>query len=673
MKITYRPEIDGLRALAVISVILYHLPISIQGFQPFNGGFIGVDIFFVISGYLITSIILKELVTTGKFSFQNFYERRIRRILPSLLFVILVSIPFAWKYLLPGSIIDYSKSIIYSLGFSSNFYFWYSGQQYGAESSLIKPFLHTWSLSVEEQYYILFPLIFFIVFKFLRKYLIHILIIGFIISLLLADWGSKNHSSLNFYILPTRGWEVLIGSILAYFEIKIGHRGRKNFSNILLPSLGLILILHSIVFFDDKMFHPSFFTLSPIIGVCLIIWFSNKNELVTQILSTKLFVGLGLISYSLYLWHYPIFAFSLITEFTHDSFIKKILVGLLLISLSIFSYFFVEKPARNKNNNFKIILLTILSLYFVIFILNNNIIKQDGYKERFPKILDIRQKEILRDPLTFKRCNGDEASNDKTCFFNKKSKDKVYLIGDSHTWNIMSDLKDKIINKDFQFITSSYGDCFYFPNFILINDKTKKKYNSCNIRSQYKMLSEEENSIIIFFGRLPLYLNKTYFDNQEGGIEYGDYNRTFVSDIKNLTIENTFEKEVLNLSKKNKIILVYPFPEAGWHVPKKLLSLSNKKDKLKNEYIIPKKYLTTSFKVYENRTKSSFNLLDSIKGNNIYRVYPDKLFCNTQILNRCLTHDDKHIFYTDDDHPSTKAAEMINDLIMKEINNMQLK
>ena len=132
MKLTYRPEIDGLRAIAVGAVILYHAQIPIFGHQLFKGGFIGVDIFFVISGYLITSIILKELVETGTFSFKHFYERRIRRILPALLFVMLVSLPFAWMYLLPSSFIDFSKSILYSLGFSSNFYFDFTAQLYQA-------------------------------------------------------------------------------------------------------------------------------------------------------------------------------------------------------------------------------------------------------------------------------------------------------------------------------------------------------------------------------------------------------------------------------------------------------------------------------------------------------------------------------------------------------------
>ena len=271
MKLTYRPEIEGLRAIAVGAVILYHAKITILGHQPFKGGFIGVDVFFVISGYLITSIILKELVTTGSFSFKHFYERRIRRILPILLFVMLVSLPFAWMYLLPNIFIDFSKSILYSLGFSSNFYFHYSGQEYGALDGWFKAFLHTWSLSVEEQYYILFPVVLLITFKYFRKYLIHILIFGFISSLGLAEWTSRNYPSTSFYFLHTRMWELLAGSILAYFEITNGYRSKNKSLKLILPTIGLFLIGHSILFFNDEMFHPSFYTLSPIIGVCLII------------------------------------------------------------------------------------------------------------------------------------------------------------------------------------------------------------------------------------------------------------------------------------------------------------------------------------------------------------------------------------------------------------------
>src|SRR6056300_196296 len=352
MKLTYRPEIDGLRAIAVGAVIFYHAQIAILGHQPFKGGFIGVDIFFVISGYLITSIILKELVTTGSFSFKHFYERRIRRILPALLFVMLVSLPFAWMYLLPSSFIDFSKSILYSLGFSSNFYFWYSGQQYGAGSGLSKPFLHTWSLSVEEQFYILFPIVLLMTFKYFRKYLIYILILGFVLSLGLADWGSRNHPSASFYFLHTRMWELIVGSILAYFEITNGHRSKNKILNSILPGIGLFLIILTIIFFKLHFIHPSLYSLPAIVGTCLIIWFSNKDEIITKILSTKLFVGIGLISYSLYLWHYPIFAFAMVKDILQETIISKILLILIAFFLSVLSYYYIERPFRNRKLGF---------------------------------------------------------------------------------------------------------------------------------------------------------------------------------------------------------------------------------------------------------------------------------------------------------------------------------
>ena len=667
MKISYRPEIDGLRALAVLSVVFYHTKLYLFNYELFKGGFIGVDIFFVISGYLITSIILKDLYLNGTFSFKYFYERRIRRILPVLLLVILISFILAWLFLLPGNLVDFSKSSLYSLGFSSNLYFWYSGQQYGAENGFLKPLLHTWSLSVEEQYYIIFPIVFVLIFKYFKKYIIHFLIISLVISLCIADWGSKNYPSFNFYILPTRGWELLAGSILSYYEIKIGHRSKNQKLILILPKVGLALILFSIFIFNDRMFHPSFYSIIPIIGVCLIIWFSNKNELTFKILSTKLKVGIGLISYSLYLWHYPIFVFDRILEFSNGSVNKKIFITILLLLISTFSYYLIEKPSRNSKYKFRIIFSIILVLYFIIIVLNNNVIKNNGFKNRFPDILDIRQKEVLRDPVSFIRCNGDEPNLEKACYFNRSSDKKVYLVGDSHNWNLMPDLKRELVSNDYQFITLIYNACFYFPEFHQINTKTKKINLNCNINSQYKILSQADNSIIIFFGRLPLYLNKVYFNNEEGGKEPDVWDNLFVSTKENLTIEETFKTEVLKLAQKNKIILIYPFPEAGWDIPKKILSLSNNDEKSIKEYLIPENYITTSHDVYKKRTASSFKLLNSIEGENIYRIFPDKLFCNTELKNRCLTHDDKHIFYADDDHPSSRAGEMINDLIMQKI------
>ena len=382
MKINYRPEIDGLRAIAVISVIFYHAKLTLFDYKIFEGGFIGVDIFFVISGYLISLLILKELEATGKFSFSYFYERRARRILPALIVVIMASLPLGWIYLLPESFIEFIKSILYSLGFTSNFYFHFSGLQYGTEDGLLKPFLHTWSLSVEEQFYIFFPIILIIIYNFFKKYLLTVLLLGFILSLLIAEWSSRNYPSASFYFLHTRMWELIAGSLLAYFEISGKRLANNNRLNSILPFLGILLIGYSIIFFNDKIFHPSFYTVLPVIGVCLIIWFSNKDEIITKILSTKILVGTGLISYSMYLWHYPIFAFARIKSDIPSQYDKFEWI-ILTILLSIISYFFIEKFFRNKKTNFLKIFFIFLST--IIIFLSSIFAIYNSKHSLFPK------------------------------------------------------------------------------------------------------------------------------------------------------------------------------------------------------------------------------------------------------------------------------------------------
>jgi peptidoglycan/LPS O-acetylase OafA/YrhL len=308
-KLSYRAEIDGLRAIAVISIILYHAKMVFFGKSFFEGGFIGVDIFFVISGYLITRIILSELQTRGSFSFLNFYERRARRILPMLFLVIFVSMPYAWTKLLPLDFVEYAESILASLFFSSNFFFYFSTTDYGSDSALLKPFLHTWSLGIEEQFYLIFPIITVLAFKFSRSNFLRVLVSLSLISLLFAELIEAMNSDLNFYLPFSRFWELAVGSILAYAELNY-RSSIKGFGKNILPMLGIFFVLYSIFFFDEMMPHPSFYTLIPIIGVGLIIGFSSSDDLVGKILGSKPFVWVGLISYSAYLWHYPIFAFS---------------------------------------------------------------------------------------------------------------------------------------------------------------------------------------------------------------------------------------------------------------------------------------------------------------------------------------------------------------------------
>ena len=682
MRINYRPEIDGLRAIAVGAVILYHAQITIFGHQPFKGGFIGVDIFFVISGYLITSIILKELVTTGTFSFKYFYERRARRILPVLLFVMLASLPFAWVYLLPSSFVDFSKSILSSLGFISNFYFHHSGQVYGAESGLLKPFLHTWSLSVEEQYYILFPVILLITFKYFRKYLIHILILGFVISLGLADWGSRNHPSFNFYVLPTRGWELLAGSILAYFEITNGKRSEKKILNLILPSIGFLLIGYSIFFFNNALFHPSFYTLFPIIGVCLIIWFSNKNELITKILSTKLFVGVGLISYSLYVWHYPIFAFARQIQFFDESISKKLIIGVTIV-LSVISYYFIEKPFRSKKYNFLKISIVLSISILILIVFNSKSIFEEGFKKRthFPEVI-LNTIETLNYRRNFQngfKCH-DRLGNKGFCIFNELSDNEgdIVLLGDSLTDAILTNLIEQVSNTKYRLIHMSYSGNLFLPNFVRFDKKTNKiisDENIHNFREEFLENKTHKNTYVIIYGDYNYYFEKRLKILENEIIEYEmnsiystkdniflDYER------RKILLKEKIKESLINLSNNKKVLLIYPSPTSPVNILRHIkINFTNiKKDK--NFYLKDKvNYSKNFFRKYNSEIIGLFN---EINLENLYKIKLENIFCPK---NQCILYDNKNSYIFDIVHPSYEGSKMINDLIMKEIEKIELK
>ena len=389
MGLRYRPEIDGLRTIAVVSVIIYHAEFTLGLHHLLGGGFLGVDIFFVISGFLITSLIINEYQKTGRFSIVNFYERRLRRLLPALLIVMLVSLPFAWSLLVPTQLIDFSKSLIASLSFSSNFYWHNVLGEYGTESALLKPFLHTWSLAVEEQYYIIFPLILLVIYRWFKSYTLLILTTMLLLSLLFAEWATKGHPSFSFYMLPSRFWELIAGGLLASILHLYPEQNKNRVLNQLMPIVGLLLILYSIFFIHFDATHPGFITLMPVLGTVFIIWFANSNDIVTKILSSQLFVAIGLISYSLYLWHYPIFAFGRVYNF-NASVTDKFGWILLTVILSIITYYFIETPFRAKKRVTR--KMAFISLFIALTIIGSYsfyTIHNGGLKERFPELIKI--------------------------------------------------------------------------------------------------------------------------------------------------------------------------------------------------------------------------------------------------------------------------------------------
>ena len=336
----YRAEIDGLRALAVLPVISFH-----AGFELFSGGFVGVDVFFVISGYLITTIIISEMAE-GKFSIVNFYERRARRILPALFFVMLMCLPFAWMWLTPNDLKDFGQSLVAVSTFSSNILFWRESGYFNTAAEL-KPLLHTWSLAVEEQYYILFPIFLMFTWRLGLKWILVLLSMVFLVSLGIAQWGAYNSPSAAFFLLPTRGWELLIG-VFASLYLKHNTHLKSHTANQMLSLLGFGMIAYSIVAFDKTTPFPSLYALIPTIGTGLLILCAVPKTFVHRLLSLKYIVGIGLISYSAYLWHQPLLAFARHRLLGDVSDLILIVLCVASLAMAWFSWRFVETPFRNR-------------------------------------------------------------------------------------------------------------------------------------------------------------------------------------------------------------------------------------------------------------------------------------------------------------------------------------
>jgi peptidoglycan/LPS O-acetylase OafA/YrhL len=341
----YRPEINGLRSFAVLPVIFFH-----AGFSLFSGGYIGVDVFFVISGFLITTIIVEEM-RVGRFSIMNFYERRARRILPALFFVMLVSLPFAWALLSPADLHDFAQSLVAIAMFGSNFLFWQESGYFDTAAEL-KPMLHTWSLAVEEQYYVLFPLLILVAWRFGTKRLVALIAVIAAASLLISEVQVRTQPSTAFFLLPSRAWQLLVGSMAAFLVVYSTGYARFIENNRLvtegLGGIGLIMILWATFWFDDRLPFPGLTALVPTIGTALVLLFSSSRTLVGRLLAFRPLVGIGLISYSAYLWHQPIFAFT--RHAVPDDVPVLLMLGLSLLTLGLayLSWRFIENPFRSR-------------------------------------------------------------------------------------------------------------------------------------------------------------------------------------------------------------------------------------------------------------------------------------------------------------------------------------
>lgn len=425
----YRKDIDGLRALAVVSVVFYH-----AGFEFFSGGYIGVDVFFVISGYLITTILLED-IKNQRFSFFNFYKRRAKRILPVLYLVVIVTSIASVFILYPAELISYAKSVISIPFFSSNFFFW-SERGYFNSDTLLKPLIHTWSLAVEEQFYIFFPIFLFLLRN--KIFLFYtVLVLTFFFSLSLSYYLTLLHFETAFFLIFARTYEIILGSFAAILLKKNKFVIQKSIYADFFSAAGLSFIIFSIINFDSKTLFPYVNSLLPTFGSFLFIIFSQYSSLTKKFFSTKALVFLGLISYSLYLWHQPIFALAKKLDIFNDN---LFLLTFLSLALSYISYEYVEKPFKKKNfSNKKILFFSILGSLILILI-GIIIITKDGLPNRYPQ----EDRKILSQLENYKKYNQKNFDNLKFKNFKAEADYKVLLIGDSYAKDFLNIIIESI-------------------------------------------------------------------------------------------------------------------------------------------------------------------------------------------------------------------------------------
>ena len=466
VKNDYKKHIDGLRAFSVISVIIFHLD---HNFLP--GGFIGVDIFFVISGYLISKIII-EKIEKKEFKISDFFMSRARRILPMLFFILIFFFPLIF-FLLPSKMISISESIVTSVFFVSNiFFYWESG--YFGEAINLKPFIHLWSLSVEEQFYIIFPVYCILFYK--KKFFSISLISFFFISLIFANFLGPKFPNANFFLTPTRIWEILSGVFFMFLEKK-----KISINNKILDftcTISLVIIVSSFIFLNNLDNIPNIKLLPSLISTGVLIIYGGKSNIVQKILCNKPTVFIGLISYILYMLHQPILAFNKNLIFLDENILSKIIFFIFLILISTITWKFIEQPFRDRKKISNKLFLIVISLIGTIILISNIVIlKTDGFISKF-------KEEDRYLALINPKIQGRYVSKKFNSLTGKKfeslKEENVMIIGDSYAKDFINMAYENNYFSDFNIKTVP----FHIECYLKFIDKDKtlnsKKLKKCN-------------------------------------------------------------------------------------------------------------------------------------------------------------------------------------------------
>ncbi len=635
----YRPEIDGLRAFAVVPVILFH-----AGFNLFSGGFVGVDIFFVISGYLITTIIIEDL-ERKKFSLAHFYERRARRILPALFFVMFACIPFAWMWTIPVQMEDFSKSIIFVIFFSSNILFAQKIDYFDRDAEE-NPLLHTWSLAVEEQYYFIFPIILFLCWRFGKAKVFWIIVVLAGVSLTLSELGWRYNTNANFYFTPSRAWELFVGSIAAFIVQK---RGIK--SNNTLSVFGLIAILYAILYYDKTTPFPSAYALVPVTGIFLILLYADTETFTAKFLSSKLFISIGLISYSAYLWHQPLLAFARIRleQEPDSSTIIFILVATTILSL--FTWRYIERPFRDQTKISKKSLITTLSV----------------------SVLLLLSFALVGDRTKGFRKNSNSEIPPLSVTKSRVINQQLFVIGDSHAEHLIPGLEK--FNGG-QTVDMTSPGCIPFRDVDRYDDRFEHGECARIMNNNIDTLNAiDKPSIVVISSMGPVYLDGTVFKGKDPARVQG-LGVELVSDPTVKDHYKIFEigmRQTLSELAKNdhlKVIFTIDIPElgieSGCNYPKKEISVLGYKlrDLLSNP---PKSECTVSLRDYNLRSGRYKDLIYRIAKDypSIHLFDPTEHFCDAQSCSGYA--EDFGYLYHDFDHLSDNGSYYYASKLMDEV------
>lgn len=633
MVIKYRPDIDGLRAIAVLAVLFFH-----AGLPFFEGGYVGVDIFFVISGYLITSIILRE-IDQERFSILQFYERRFRRILPPLIVVVFLTL-IAGLYLLPSDgILGLGYSAITTALMSSNILFYFESGYFGGAAEM-KPLLHTWSLAVEEQFYIFFPLVLIFISKRNKAhYLRYFLILGFL-SLIACIFLTQLKPSAAFYWIPTRTWELLIGSLLA---LKVFPQLSKSSSEAV-SLTGAGLVLAAIFTYDAQTPFPGYTAILPTLGTALIIYAGgSQTPWLNRFLSVKPVVFIGLISYSLYLWHWPIIVYTKIWNITHLDYLTISLMLLIIMGASILSWKFIEGPMRQKKflAHQKPLLTASLIVMSLMVAFGWGLVREGSQSQ-------------TKDPL-WKKWNSCQKVSQRLrnqqglCHIGAPQGEPEFLLwGDSHAKALASGVNLSAQEAGVQGSIATRSAC---PPLTSVGRPGKAACPQFN-QSVLNFLAESPQiHTVILSGRWALSAQGTRYKQEYGQpVQLTDLKpEQAVESFNEIQAQTLFEKGFIRTLKKlhelgKKVIIVSGVPEVGLDVPHALNS-AHLRGLNVDQTIAP------SWEEYQLRQKEVSSFLQKVSTQpGVKVIHPASKLCQQ---NSCQVEAEGQALYRDDDHLST--------------------